>query len=169
MDVSRGVMSVGMVAMTVPWADPLPRLCWQVLFGVVAGHIAVRLIRRSTRPVPVPGSDRFGQELHLVIGSLAMVYMLTAMPAGQAMTGSMEMAPMSSAGLALPPLTWAFIAYFLVFAVRLSARLTVPVNTIVTAPAGAGGPRGVVVSPHLLGSAEIVMGIGMSYVLMTML
>jgi hypothetical protein len=44
----------------------------------------------------------------------------------------------------------------------LSARLALPVNTLVPAD-------GVVVSPHLLGSSEVVMGIGMSYMLMTML
>ncbi|MGH3593454.1 MAG: DUF5134 domain-containing protein, partial [Pseudonocardiaceae bacterium] len=45
-DIARGVMSLGMVAMLVPWIDPLPRPYWQVAFGVAAGHIAVRLIRR---------------------------------------------------------------------------------------------------------------------------
>ncbi|MGH3427595.1 MAG: DUF5134 domain-containing protein [Mycobacteriales bacterium] len=175
-DVSRGVMSLGMVAMLLPGVDPLPRLYWQVLFGAAAGHIAVRLIRRSMRPAPVSCPDLCDRhELHLMIGGLAMVYMLAAMPAGHVMAagtgmaGGMEMAGMGSTGLAIPALTWALIAYFLVFAVRLSARLTVPVNTIGTAPAGAGGPRGVVVSPHLLGSSEVVMGIGMSYMLMTML
>lgn len=178
LDVSRGVMSVGMVAMMVPRIDPLPRMCWQVLFGVAAAHIAVRLIKRSVRPGSPPCPDELcGHELHLVIGGLAMVYMLAAMPAGQAMAGGMDMTAMGSTGLALPVLTWAFIAYFLVFAVRLSARLAVPINTplnaplntMVTAPAGAGGPRGVIISPHLLGCAEVVMGIGMSYMLMTML
>jgi len=43
-----------------------------------------------------------------------------------------------------------------------SARLALPVNTLVPAD-------GMVVSPHLLGSSEVIMGIGMSYMLMTML
>ena len=175
-DVSRGVMSLGMVTMLVPWVDPLPRLYWQVLFGVAAGHIAVRLIRRSMRSAPVLGPGLGGHhELHLVIGSLAMVYMLAAMPARPSMTEPaehMDMAGMGSAGLALPILTWAFIGYFLVFVVWLSARLAVPVGPLATTPTGAalsGGPRRVVISPHLLGSAEVVMGIGMSYMLLTML
>jgi hypothetical protein len=175
-DVSRGVMSLGMVAMLVPWVDPLPRLYWQVLFGVAAGHIAVRLIRRSMRSAPVsgPGLGR-PHELHLMIGSLAMVYMLAAMPAGPSMAESsehMDMAGMGSTGLMLPVLSWALIGYFLVFVVRLGARLAVPVSTLATTPAGAaldGGPRRVVISPHVLGSAEVVMGIGMSYMLLTML
>lgn len=175
-DVSRGVMSLGMVAMVVPWVDPLPRLYWQVLFGVAAGHIAVRLIRRSMRsaPVPGPGLGRH-HELHLVIGSLAMVYMLATMPAGHSMvepSPHMGMAGMGSTGLTLPILTWSFIGYFLVFVVRLGSRLAVPVGTLATTPTGAalgGGPRRVVISPHLLGSSEVVMAIGMSYMLMTML
>ncbi len=68
-DVSRGVMSVGMVAMLVPWFDPLPRLYWQVVFGMAAGHIAVRLIRRHVRSVPAPSPHLGGHhELHLLTG-----------------------------------------------------------------------------------------------------
>ncbi|HWR48988.1 MAG TPA: DUF5134 domain-containing protein [Pseudonocardiaceae bacterium] len=179
-DVSRGVMSLGMVAMLVPWVDPLPRLYWQVLFGVAAGHVAVRLIRRSVRSAPLLGPG-LGEhhELHLVIGGLAMVYMLAAMPPRHATAGSaerMDMAGMGSTGLALPALTWAFIAYFLVFVVRLGARLAMSGNTLAQSSTGplpgtalGAGPRGMVISPHLLGSSEVVMGIGMSYMLMTML
>src|ERR1700733_940881 len=73
-DVSRGVMSLSMVAMLVPWVDPLPRLYWQVVFGVAAGYIAARLIRRQVRAGPVPSPDLGGHhELHLVVGGLAMV------------------------------------------------------------------------------------------------
>ncbi len=162
-DLSRGVMSLGMVAMLVPWLDPLPRLYWQVLFGLVAGHIAVRLIRRGARAVPASRRELGGQhELHLVVGGLAMVYMFAVMPAGQHMAQGMDMAGVGSTGSAIPALTWVLVAYFLVFVVRLSTRLAVPVNTLVPAD-------GVVVSPHLLGSSEVVMGIGMSYMLMTML
>ncbi len=95
---------------------------------------------------------------------------------------------MGSAGTALPALTWVFIAYFLVFVVRLGARLAIPSTTGATntgatdteatdteatdteAIAALGsGTRGVVISPHLLGSSELVMAIGMSYMLLTML
>jgi hypothetical protein len=169
-DVSRGVMSLGMVAMLVPWVDPLPRLAWQALFGLAAGHIAVRLIRRRIRSAPGAGPD-LGRhhELHLAIGGVAMVYMFAAMPAGHSMTEGM--AEMGSTGVALPALTWAFVAYFLVFVVWLGARLVLPVNTLAATPEGfpGGGQRGVVISPHLLGSSEVVMGIGMSYMLLTML
>ncbi len=183
-DASRGVMSLGMVAMLAPWIDPLPRLYWQVGFGVAAGHIAVRLIRRQARSLPVPSPDAGGHhELHLVVGGLAMVYMLAGMPAEHSMAEGVEMAAMGSHGMgstgtALPALTWAFIAYFLVFVVRLGARLAIPSTTGATnteatealAIAALGsGTRGVVISPHLLGSSELVMAIGMSYMLLTML
>lgn len=71
-----------------------------------------------------------------------------------------------------PALTWVFIAYFLVFVVCLGARLAVPGNTLALAPADPAlgrGPRRVAISPPLLGSSEIVMALGMSYMLMTML
>lgn len=157
-DVSRCVMSLGMVAMLVPWIDPLPRLYWQVLFSTAAGHIALRLIRRRVRPAPAPAPGGGGHhELHLMIGGLAMVYTLAAPPLG----------PAPSA------LTWVFIAYFLVFVVCLGARLAVPGDTTLALapadPALGGGPRRMVISPHLLGSSEIVMALGMSYMLMAML
>jgi Domain of unknown function (DUF5134) len=155
-DVSRCVMSLGMVAMLVPWIDPLPRLGWQLLFSAAAGHIALRLIRRRVRPAPVPAPEEGGHhELHLMIGGLAMVYTLAAPSAGPGMAG------MGSTGPVLPVLAWVFIAYFLVFVVYWGARLAVSGDTL--------APRGVVTSPHLLGSSEIVMAIGMSYMLMTML
>ncbi|MGH4010289.1 MAG: DUF5134 domain-containing protein, partial [Pseudonocardiaceae bacterium] len=70
----------------------------------------------------------------------------------------------SAPGIALPALAWAFVAYFLVFAVWSGARLVESVSTV-----QGGGPLGVVTSPHLLGSSHIVMGVGMSYMLVTML
>lgn len=162
-DLSRGVMSLGMVATLAPWHDPLPRLFWQVLFGLAAGHIAVRLIRRRVRAAPASQREWGGHhELHLVVGALTMVYMFAVMPSGQHMARGMNMAGTGSTGSVIPALTWVLVAYFLVFVVRLSARLALPVNTLVLA-------GGVVVSPHLLGSSEVVMGIGMSYMLMTML
>lgn len=160
---SRGVMSLGMVAMLVPQLDPLPRLGWQVLFGLAAAYITARLIRHRAAPASQP--DPAGRhELHLVVGGLAMVYMLAVMPAGHEVSHGLDMTGMGSTSLAVPMLTWAFVAYFLVFVVRLSARLAVPVHTSAATPL-----RGVVVSPHLLGSSEVVMGIGMSYMLVTML
>ena len=169
---SRGVMSLGMVAMLVPQLDPLPRLGWQVLFGLTAGYIAVRLLRRGLRtgPVslrtgPVSRSD-LGRthELHLMVGGLAMVYMLAVMPAEHELPQGPDMAGAGFTSSALPVLTWIFVAYFMVFVVRQNARLAVPVNS------GAATPwRDVVISPQLLGSSEVVMGIGMSYMLITML
>ncbi|HEY2766286.1 MAG TPA: DUF5134 domain-containing protein [Pseudonocardiaceae bacterium] len=186
-DASHGVMSLGMAAMFLPWGNPVPALYWELVFSVIAGYFAVRMARRRMRPATVrePGTD-----LHHVVGSLAMVYMLAAVPAGHTVTGhtvtgysmagmsmaGMDMTGMSSAGMAsgiaLPGLAWVLVVYFLVFAVRLGARLIDPVRTPAPAGAGAGpasGPREVVSSPHLLGSCLIFMGIGMSYMLVTML
>ncbi|MGH3981136.1 MAG: DUF5134 domain-containing protein [Pseudonocardiaceae bacterium] len=166
-DASHGVMSLGMAAMFWPWGNPVPALYWQVLFSVIAAWFAVRLLRRAAQSVaiPQPGPDR-AADLHHVLGSLAMVYMLAGIPGGHHMTHGMAMA---GPGLALPVLAWAFVVYFLVFAVWLGARLVTPVNTVAGAAVLGDGPRGVAASPHLLGSSRIVMGIGMSYMLVTML
>src|SRR5262245_59148588 len=114
---SRGVMSLGMVAMLMPQLDPLPRLGWQVLFGLTAGYIAGRLIRRGLRAAPTPRPDLGGHhELHLVVGGVAMVYMFAVMPGN--MSHGTDLARMDPPSLALPVLTWIFVAYFLVFVVR---------------------------------------------------
>ena len=173
-DATRGVMSLGMVAMLVPWVDPLPRVGWQLLLGIAAVHGALRLIQRWMRPAP----DTH-HELHLAIGALAMVYMLMAMPDGQhtapgsSSAGMTGMAGMAPANLTLSWLTWAFVAYFLFFAVWLGRRLVTPstaaLEVLASAPFSGGGPRNVAVSPHLLGSTEDVMCIGMTYMLLAML
>lgn len=177
-DVSRGVMSLGMVAMLVPWVDPLPRLGWQLLFGIAAVHGALRLIRRRMRPVPAPHlTTGTHHELHLTIGAVAMGYMFMAVPDGHHMApGTSSPAGMTGtahASLTLPWLTWAFVGYFVVFAVWLGGRLVEPSTAALAVPASApfsgGGPRSVAVSPHLLGSTEVVMCIGMSYMLLAML
>jgi Domain of unknown function (DUF5134) len=160
-DVSRAVTSLGMVAMLVPWLDPLPRLAWQVLFGLGAAHVAARLLKRSVVE-PVSHRESHGDrhhEIHLVIGALTMIYMFAVMPAGHSMEPG---EPMGPSDLAIPLLNWAFVAYFVVFVVRLGARLAAPATEV-----EATSPRDLVLSPHLLGSSEVVMGIGMSYMLIT--
>jgi hypothetical protein len=165
-DASRGVMSLGMVAMLVPWVDPLPP---------AAVHGGLRLIQRWMRPA----ADTH-HELHLAIGALAMVYMFMAVPDGHSsssgmtgMTGMAGMAGMAPANFTSSWLTWAFVAYFLFFAVWLGRRLVTPCTAALAMPASApfsgGGPRSMAVSPHLLGSTEVVMCIGMSYMLLAML
>jgi hypothetical protein len=184
-DIARGVMSLGMIAMMVPQVDPLPRLCWQILFGVVAGYVTVRLFRRWLRTGHLWLAKPSGHhELHLLIGAVAMGYMFAAMPGWQIpgtgiahdmgdMGHGVDMVQAGPSGLAFTVLTWMFVGYFLIFVVRLAARLAVPVNTLAGMAAGAAlsgeGARGVVVSPHLLGATEVVMGIGMSCMFLMML
>jgi hypothetical protein len=172
-DASHGVMSLSMAVMFSPWGDPVPALYWQVIFSVAAAWFAVRLLGRKLGSATVqrPGTQG-GTDLHHVLGSLAMVYMLAAVPAGHDMTHR-DMPGMGSPGLVLPALAWAFIAYFLVYAMRLVARLVEPVNTVAANSTGAalagGGPWGVVTSPHLIGAGLVIRGIGMSFMLVTML
>ena len=149
----------------------MPAQYWQVLFSIVAAWFVVRLLRRAARTATILPSDMGrGADLHQVLGNLAMVYMLAGVPAGAHLTHGMEM---PGPGIALPALAWVFVAYFLLFAVWLGVRLIEPVNTVAATATGAAllsdGPRGVVSSPHLLGSSRIVMGIGMSCMLVTML
>jgi Domain of unknown function (DUF5134) len=170
-DTSHGVMSLGMAAMFWPWGNSLPARYWQLLFGIVAAWFAVRLLRQGLRRATIPQSDPGrGADLHHVLGSLAMVYMLAAFPTGHQVSHGMDL---SGQGIALPALAWAFVGYFLVFVVWLGARLVQPASTGSTTSASAvvlgGGLRGVLTSPHLLGSCRIFMGIGMSCMLVTML
>jgi hypothetical protein len=157
-DVSHLVMSIGMAAMILPALDPLPPVVWQVVFGFTACWFALRLVRRkawTTRP----------DELHHVLGSLAMVYMFSAMQAG---LGDRAMAGMSmGSGVALPVLAWAFLAYFLVHTIKLGAKLIEMPGAADTTVSN--GPRGAVLSPQVLGSCRVVIGAGMSCMLVAML
>ena len=170
-DASHSVMCLGMGAMLWPWGSPVPALYWQVLFSIIAVWFAVRLLRRAAQSVVIqqPGTDR-AADVHHLLGGLAMVYMLAGAPGGHHTAHGIAMA---GPGIALPGLAWAFVVYFLVFAVWLGARLVTPMHTVAATATGAAllgdGPRGVAASPHLLGSGRIIMGIGMSYMLVTML
>jgi len=159
-DVSHLVMCAGMAAMFLPSLDPLPPMAWITVFGATAAWFTGRAVRRKVWTARRP------EELHHVLGSLAMVYMFAAMPSGH-MAG-MEMAGMPGmemgSGLAIPVLAWVFTAYFLAHTVRLGATL------IETPGAGAAlaGPRQIAMSAPVLGSCRVVMGVGMGYMLVAM-
>lgn len=161
-DASHVVMCAGMAAMFVPSVDPLPSMVWVIAFGFVAFWFAVRIVRRKTLAARRP------EEIHHVLGGLAMVYMFAAMPGGSG-TGAMarHMPGMDlESGLAIPVLAWVFAVYFLVHTIRLGA-------TLIEMPAAGAtlaldGPRQVVMSAQVLGSFRVVMGVGMSYMLVAM-
>ncbi|MGH4007763.1 MAG: DUF5134 domain-containing protein, partial [Pseudonocardiaceae bacterium] len=116
-DASHGVMGAGMAAMFWPWGTPMPALYWQVLFSMAAAWFAVRLLRRGLRSTMILQPD-----LYHMLGNLTMVYMLAAVPAGHGAAHSTHIPGISAPGIALPALAWAFVAYFLVFAVWSGAR-----------------------------------------------
>ncbi|MDQ4104984.1 MAG: DUF5134 domain-containing protein, partial [Actinomycetota bacterium] len=110
-------------------------------------------------------------DLHHLLGNGAMVYMVAAVPAGHHVAHGIHPAEMDSTGIALPALAWVFVVYFLVYAVWLNARLIEPVSTVAATSAVVldGGLRSVASSSVVLGCGLVVKGVGMSYMLVTML
>jgi len=165
-------MSLGMAAMFWPWGNPVPPLYWEVIFSVAAGWFAVRLLRRRLRPATAqqPGMTD-SNDLHHVLSNGAMIYMVAGVPGAHYMAPGIHTAEMGSSGIALPVLAWAFAAYFLVYSVWLGARLMEPVSVVAANSVAAlhGGLRGLITSPHLFGSGLLVKGLGMNYMLVTML
>jgi Domain of unknown function (DUF5134) len=171
-DVSHGLMSLGMAAMFSPWETLGPPLYWQAIFSVAAGWFAVRLLRRGSQAATSPPPVTTGShDLHHVLSNGAMVYMFAAVPAGLHLTHGTHPAEVGSSGIALPALAWALVFYFLGYAVWLGARLIEPVSTMAAAGGAAlgGGLRGLVTSPHVQGCGFLIQGVGMSYMLVTML
>jgi hypothetical protein len=63
-------MALGMAAMFSPIGDPLPRLMWLLVFGMLAAWFASRTLREGLRP------DDTAQHL---VANLAMLFMVLAM------------------------------------------------------------------------------------------
>jgi hypothetical protein len=168
-DLTQVLMGVGMISMFLSFSGLVPRPVWLVLFlGMAAGFLAPLLLRghdTAVRQAGTSGHDTW-QAVHHVMAGLAMAYMLaaTGLPSAAAVTDGM--AGMSGA-IALAPLAASFGVYFLVTTVWSGYRL---VTLPGPAPAGAGGWSGPAVlrAPRLVEGCRTVMGLGMAWMLLTM-
>lgn len=142
-DLGQALMGIVMIAMFLSLLRLLPTVVWVVLFLGQAVAFGVPLFRASDR-------DRdTWQYVHHVMASLAMAYVVLAV--GPRM-------------FAVEPLAAAFGMYFLGYAV-VSALRTVTVVRL--APAGCAGVPALLATPKLVEACRTVMGVSMSYMLLS--
>jgi hypothetical protein len=170
---SHAVMGVGMAAMFVPAADPVPRPLWVALFVVVGAWFGAAAIR---------GGTLTGEAGHHVVGAAAMLFMLIGHRHGSAGTpGAVnpEHAHHAGAGggspsLLLTAVALGFTAWFLADLVRRFTHLTpAPAAVPVAAPVAAGvatpldsAPAPVLLPPHAV--PHLVMSAAMAVMLLGM-
>lgn len=141
LDAHHVLMAGGMTAMFLPIGNIGPQQIWAALFVADAGWVGLQLMRRA--------ADASHLVNHL-LASVAMVYMFIAMLNH---TGS-------GVGhqIALAQLGWLLAAYFLGYTVWAGLRLAGPDMASIIRGGGRIG-----------GSLQLVMGVGMSYMLLTAL
>lgn len=167
--VAHAAMGIGMAAMFVPAADPLPGPVWVAVFLVIAAWFGVATLRAGTV---------LREAGHHAVGAVAMIYMLQAHALGA--VGAATFAGVEpehahhGGGAAAPPLFMAAIALaFVAWFVADLARLLLPNGGTVTAvPVGAGPavvrrPRSVRLDRHVA-VPNAVMSAGMAVMFLTM-
>ncbi len=148
--VAYAVMGLGMAAMFVPAADPVPQPVWVAAFAVSALWFGAGLLRDRSA---------FGDAGHHVVGALAMLFML--------------LAPGHGVGLIAPAVALLLAAWFLADIVALLAHAA-PVTAPVPATAAAmGAPDGTPAPPVVDGArglpvACLVMNAAMALMLVVM-
>lgn len=168
------VMALGMAAMFVPSADPLPPLVWVGIFVLFGAWLGAVVLRAGAAGAYQP--DRRHQ-IHLVISMVAMVYMFAAMgPSATEPVVAVAVAAPGPGGLAhehgagganLDAVNIVLALYFLLHALWSGMRLVRPATVATVATAGAGTVG--IAAGRLSDTCHLVMGSGMSYMFATML
>ncbi|HEY4022317.1 MAG TPA: DUF5134 domain-containing protein [Pseudonocardiaceae bacterium] len=156
-DVVHIGMGTAMAGMLVPSANPLAghawNLGWTMFFGLAACWFGARLLIGLVEARPAGSAPA-----HL-IGSGAMLYMMTARPAGAGMSG---MSMGVSGSVTTPLLTLLLLGLLGGFAVLATDQVLRP--TV----AGAGGAS-VPLAPRAADCCHIAMSVTMGYMLLLML
>jgi hypothetical protein len=147
---SHALMAAGMVAMFLPGADPLPGWCWTAAFAANAGWLGTRI---------VTGPDR-GPLLAPATAAAVMSAMFALMPAASSgprpgqLAATAHAGHLAAANPAFAVLGWLAAVGFLAYALRCGVRVAA------AAPGRHGAAEG---------TARLVMGLGMTYMLLGML
>jgi Domain of unknown function (DUF5134) len=198
-DAAHVLMGVAMAGMLVPRLNPFGDAGWEVVFGVAAAWFGARAVRQYLgQRTGRRQAGQHVHHLHHLLASGAMLYMLAcaAAPAGVplAAPGMAGMAGSPTAAAGFPSLTLG-LALALFVGVIWAADRVLASPAAATAQATVGVPAAVAlagnaakpernlatptgnpvmrvrppVSPRLAAYCEIVMGVTMSYMLITML
>ena len=185
-DLANVLMGISMAGMFTASLATLPTAAWEVVFGLLTAWFAYRAWA-DTRSVRGITADRC--TLH-VVHSAAMLYAFLAL--GTAPSGSGAMAGMSGAAamstLSHPTVAGAFVVLLVGYSVwdlnqlsggryRLASVATpataaVPAATVASGPRIAGrepAVRAFVLSPQTRVGSDVILGIGMAFILVVMI
>lgn len=160
-DFAHLLMSAGMIVMFAPMPTPIPPGVWSVGFGA---HSAWLLGSRLVWPFrnEVARLGRMRDKAHLithVAAGAVMAYAFAIMPADMwATSDQSHLAHQSEPSVVFPVVGWLATAYFFGHAMRCGIHVAVPEP--MRRRVGVHGPEA---------SMRMVMGLGMSYMLLTML
>jgi hypothetical protein len=176
-DSAHLLMAAGMIVMFLPVPTPIPPLWWAAGFGLHSAWLAGRTVRPA-RAAPSLIGMLWGRA-HLITHVLAgavMTYMFAALPAdGLSGAGLSHAGHLAGSSSVFAVAGWLAAAYFLVHATRCGVRVAMPEPS--RAPTRSGGhearesPGGVLALAlaHTDTPLRLVKGLGMSYMLLTML
>ena len=169
-DSAHLLMAAGMTVMFLPVATPVPPVWWAVGFGLHSAWLAVRLGWPARTARSLTGLPRGRAHLitHL-LASVVMSAMFAVLPAdGLSGSGVSHAGHLAASSAVFAVAGWLSAAYFLGHALHCGVRVAVPRDS---GPPGASEPANGVLAVTLGTDLplRLVMGVGMSYMLLTML
>jgi len=147
-DIGQVVMGIAMIAMLLSWVNLIPRAVWVFGFAVQA-TVFGWLLLRGRQPKHAPAHDAW-QNVHHLVASLAMVYLMVALAGTVSVRHPM----------ALPALAGSFATYFVVYSGWSVLRV---------AATGAAGSTGLLRQPRLVEGCRAAMGLGMAAMLLAIM
>ena len=171
---AHGLMAAGMAAMFAPVGTPIPAICWVVALGAQSAWLGLRLLRPAG--VRADGAAPAHGRAHLVTHVLAgavMAWVFAVMPAGPAAAGMSHLGHLGGSGSVFVIGVWVAAGVFLAQAVRCGFRMAVPHDHLAPESPSGHSAIGAVHSVPAVAGAElpmrVAMGLGMFYMLITML
>lgn len=155
LDVAHLVMAVGMAVMCSPVGGPLPAAGWQTAFLLIAAWFMGSAWHHWRTGIHVQPIGWHGGTLHHAAAALAMLYMLTVMPAD---SRHMSLAWMAPTPVAASPVGWLLAAYFLAHAALLAPRALLATRADSPIP-------GILLAPRTTAICQLIMAAGTAYLL----
>ena len=171
-DTAHLLMALGMFVMFVPLATPIPPAYWAGVIGAHSVWLGFRLFR-TFRNEARDGRSRLGKAhlgTHIVAGAV-MAYFFTTLPAdGLSGSDQAHLGHVVESNVVFTTVGWLAAMYFVGHAMRCGIRIVVPVP-VRARPRGHEPIGGVSTCPAVQTdlSLRLVMALGMSYMLLTML
>ena len=169
-DSAHVLMALGMFVMFVPLPTPIPPAYWAGAIGAHSVWLGSRMLRTSGVQEPDVGSLLGKADLgtHVVAGAV-MAYLFATLPAdGLAGSDQSHLGHVVESSVVITIVGWLTAMYFLGHAMRCGIRIVVPVP-VRARPRGQTGGISICPTAQTDLSLGLVMALGMSYMLLTML